>query len=397
MMSATTAGLRFPGKPKVFLNPSNTISISMQTTLVTVSGMSPAILTETLWALANETPPVIPDEVAVITTAKGESDIQSQLLAPIKEWKNKSVWDTLRADIFQLTGQPERNAKLQLSMHVIDLPDEITGVRRKAEDLRTRQHHDETANFIIRLLGPLCDPPESHVIASIAGGRKTMGALLYAAMSLVGKESDRATHVLVSDPFDTVRGFFYPQQPVQILEARPFGQAPIPLQASGAKIELADIPFVPLRNKFTELDEPRRTFAGLVNAYSRAERQILKQAPVVTLDVDRGILEVEGRPIKLNGRDLLIAAFLHDHAVAHGKLFRDKDATASALADFMEHWKNQHPFHQATTRLSAGEATVDDIPKALANLRKKLGDNGLPGAIPYLAPERSRIGFEIRS
>jgi hypothetical protein len=38
-----------------------------KTVLLVVSGMSPAIITETVWAMAQGTPPIIPDEVFVIT------------------------------------------------------------------------------------------------------------------------------------------------------------------------------------------------------------------------------------------------------------------------------------------------------------------------------------------
>jgi CRISPR-associated protein (TIGR02584 family) len=368
----------------------------MRTTLVTVSGMSPAIITETLWALASEAPAVVPDDVVVITTTRGRRDIEEMLLTNNPAWGRRKVWERLRADILQRTGQPKKSTKLQLAVQVIDLPDENTGVRRPADDLRTRGHNDEAADFIIRTLAPYCDAADNHVIASIAGGRKTMGALLYAAMSLIGKESDRVTHVLVNEPFENCPGFFYPDQPVQDLAAQRFGQAPSAVAARSAIIEMADIPFVPLRNKFAELDEPRRTFAGLVEAYSRAERKVMKQPPRVTLDADKGTLTIEGRPIQLAGRDLLIFAFLHQRALRTNVHFANKDEAQSELAEFMAGWKRDHPSHQATARLSGG-VSIDDIPKALASLRKKLEQQGLTGAIPHLAPERSRIGFDLRA
>ena len=42
----------------------------MKTTLLSLSGISPAILTETVWALARETPPVVPDDVVVVSAAE---------------------------------------------------------------------------------------------------------------------------------------------------------------------------------------------------------------------------------------------------------------------------------------------------------------------------------------
>lgn len=367
----------------------------MRTTLVAVSGMSPAILTETVWALAQESPPVIPDEVVVITTSRGEDDLREQLLKPLEEaWAGRTVWEQLRHDVFARRGNPDGGAKLQLSVRVVEIPDPGSGVRRKASDLRSGPDHDETADFIVRILAPYCDAADNRVVASIAGGRKTMGALLYAAMSLLGKEGDRVTHVLVSEPFESVRGFYYPAQPRQRLETRSAGQPPEAVAAEDAGIELADIPFVPLRNKFAELNEPRRTFAGLVSHYSRAERPVLRRPPVVAMDAGNGVLTVEGRPVGLAGRDLVVAAFLHDRARRSSPHFRDRGEAAPELSRFLAEWKREHPSHRATNRLS-GALTEDDLTKALASLRGKLRSAGLEGTIPYLAPERDRIGFEI--
>lgn len=367
----------------------------MPTTLVAVSGMSPAILTETLWALAHETPATVPDEVIVITTTKGEADIRRDLLAPSPAWSGQSVWQTLRTDIFARTKQPEKSPKLQLSIRVIELPDAATGLRAPAGDLRTSAHNDEAANFIIQTLAPLCDAADQHVIASIAGGRKTMGTLLYTGMSLLGKETDRVTHVLVSEPFDTVRGFFYPAQPVQALEARPFGKEPVALTAADAVIELADIPFVPLRNKFADLNEPRRTFAGLVEAYSRAERP-LSGPPAVTLDIPAATLTVQGKSIRLSGRTLVVASFLFARAEKGEPPFADLTEAAEQYPAYFAAWQKRHPHHKATERYQAVTDPKDDLTKSLSDLRQKLTRNGASAAIPYLAPERSRVGFQIR-
>jgi len=367
----------------------------MKTTLVAVSGLSPAIVTETVWALAAESPPAVPDDVVVITTARGEHDLREQLLSKRDGvWNGRTVWEQLRLDVFALANVPNSAARLQLSLRVVELPDAGTGVRRKAEDLRSGSDHDETADFIVRTLAPFCDAEDNRVIASIAGGRKTMGALLYATMSLIGKECDRVTHVLVSEPFETARGFFYPAQPEQNLGARTSQDSLEAVAAADAEIELADIPFVPLRNKFTELNEPRRTFAGLVDCYSRADRASLRYPPRVTLDAEGGILNVEGRPITLTGRDLIVAAFLHDRATRSVPHFRDRGDATPHLQAYVEAWKLEHPSHRATARLS-GAMSEDDLTKALASLRVKLKQAGLSGAVVHLAPERDRIGFDL--
>lgn len=365
-----------------------------QTVLIAVSGTSPAILTETIWALANETPAIVSDEVIVITTKKGEGDIKEMLQKKQETWKNKSVWETLRKDVFSLAGLPQNNKKLQLDVRVIHLPNAKSGVRIPADDVRTREDNKEAADFIVRIVDE-CTTNDRHVIASIAGGRKTMGALLYAAMSLRAKESDRITHVLINEHFDSCRGFFYPQQPVQDLEARPPGKAPIKLKAAGAKVDLADIPFVPLRNKFEELSQPRLTFSGLVDAYSKAERTELTRPPFVSLDEENGILTVEGHPFPLKGRELLVAAFLYERARQGEPHFASKHEARKEIEIFNDAWKKRHPFHQAVVKLSAGGIAETDISKALTPLRQRLVAAGLSAAIPYLAPDRSRIGFDI--
>ncbi|MEX2578863.1 MAG: CRISPR-associated ring nuclease Csm6 [Verrucomicrobiales bacterium] len=364
----------------------------MKTILVSVSGISPAILTETVWALARESRPVVPDEVVVITTSRGAADIESLLLAPREDWGGRTVWSALRESI--LEGK-SRDA-LQLSLRVVELPDPVSGVRKKAGDLRTRSDHDAAADFIVQTLAPFADAEDCRVIASIAGGRKTMGALLYAAMSLLGREEDRVTHVLVNEPFETCRDFFYPDQPVLELEARRFGRDPLTIRATDARIELADIPFVPLRNKFAELNEPRRSFAGLVERYSRSEVGNPFRPPRVSLDAERCLLSVNGRDVSLSGRDFLVAAFLHQRAVSGDPHFETRREAEGPFDRFYQSFREDAPFHPAIQRLG-GHVTEDDLTKGLAGIRSRLRKAGLGGVTPHLAPERARIGFEMES
>lgn len=368
----------------------------MKTILVAVSGMSPAIITETIWALATEAQPVIPDEVVVITTTKGEADIKTQLLTPQEEWGSKNVWETLRGDVLAKAQLPKKCRKLQLSVRVIELADETTGVRIRAADLRTRFHNEEAAEFILQTLIPYVDAEDNHVIASIAGGRKTMGALLYATMSLVAKETDRITHVLVNEPFDTTRGFFYPDQPHQNLQAfDPKLKGTSPVGANNAILDIADIPFVPLRNGFAELNEKRRTFEGLIQRYSQELKHTRKGPPkVILLDEKAGKFEIEQRPIELTGRNLLVAWFLLERAQEGKAHFKNREEAAKEACVWHEVWKAKHRWHQADTRMS-GLLSEDDITKGLSFLRSKLLEKGLQDCIPFLAPERKRIGFEI--
>jgi len=57
-----------------------------ETILLAVTGMSPAVLTETIWALANEAEPVLPDRVVVVTTAARARASPAGLLAPAERF-----------------------------------------------------------------------------------------------------------------------------------------------------------------------------------------------------------------------------------------------------------------------------------------------------------------------
>jgi CRISPR-associated protein (TIGR02584 family) len=64
--------------------------------LFAVTGMTPAVLTETVWALAHETPPVLPHRIVVVTTTAGRDVLRRQLL---DDSTAPAVWDGLRATL----------------------------------------------------------------------------------------------------------------------------------------------------------------------------------------------------------------------------------------------------------------------------------------------------------
>src|SRR5437868_947769 len=63
-----------------------------QIVLLSITGQSPAVLTETVWALAQEKPPIIPHRVIVITTTEGRERLVRELFSPADD----CVWDQLR-------------------------------------------------------------------------------------------------------------------------------------------------------------------------------------------------------------------------------------------------------------------------------------------------------------
>ena len=187
-----------PGKPQIVL--------------LAVTGMTPAVLTETIWALAHENPPVIPDRVVAVTTSRGKRLMEQELFTPASGG-GLDLWQSLREEI--LGNQNPHDHRLILdTIREITAPNPHTGRNQALEDFRTSDENAAMANFVLDQVRSLVETPNIQLITSIAGGRKTLGALLYACMSLLGRESDRLTHVLVNEPFDSFGlspRFFFPK------------------------------------------------------------------------------------------------------------------------------------------------------------------------------------------
>ena len=113
------------------------------TTLLAVTGLSPAIVTETLWALAKRKPRVLPERVAFITTATGALKLEEQLFTPRPDWAGLSVWEALRTALG--AGPDELIAE---PPHVISIPDPGSGRAVQLDDIRTPAENQAAAEFI---------------------------------------------------------------------------------------------------------------------------------------------------------------------------------------------------------------------------------------------------------
>ena len=233
--------------------------------LLCVSGLSPQIVTETLYALSVENEPrFVPTEIHLLTTAEGAQRARLTLLSDEPGWFHR-----LRRDY----GLPE----IRFTLNTIHLLHAADG--RPLNDIREVADNETIADSITAKVRELTADPKSAVHASIAGGRKTMGFYLGYALSLFGRPQDRLSHVLVSSPFESNSNFFYPTPVERVI----FGNGPDqrPLDASDAKVTLADIPFVRLRDGLQET--LLREGASFSEVVRQAQRNLA--APSLTLDV----------------------------------------------------------------------------------------------------------------
>lgn len=198
--------------------------------LLAVSGLSPQILTETLYGLtvANNTP-FIPTEIHLITTLEGAHRAKLDLLHP-ETGKFRAFCTEYQMPAMQFD---ENNIHIIADRH-----------GSKMDDIRNPEQNEAAADFITRIVSKLTQDKDAAIHVSIAGGRKTMGYYLGYALSLFGRTQDRLSHVLVSDGYEGHPDFYYPGKTSRVIYTRDNR----PLDTQEAKVSLAEIPFVRLRN-----------------------------------------------------------------------------------------------------------------------------------------------------
>ena len=223
--------------------------------LLAVTGLSPQIVTETLYALAVEQkPPFVPTEVRLITTEEGAERAKLSLLHPESGWFHR-----LRADydLSPVAFGPQH-------IHVLK---DAGG--RPLGDIRSPEDNERAADTITDVVRDLTRDDDCALHVSIAGGRKTMGFYLGYALSLYGREQDRLSHVLVNAPYESHREFFYPTPRSELIHTP--GPKSRPYDARDAKVTLAEIPFVRLREGLDpKLMEGTATFSAVVADAQRA-------------------------------------------------------------------------------------------------------------------------------
>ena len=243
--------------------------------LVAILGMSPAVLTETVWELAMRKPSFIPDEVVVLTTVAGKKQMRETNLV--------SAWERMTEALVTELGDDSIRKK----MACVDADLKFVTVLRNAagdpaDDLLTAEDNTAAADMMFRILRDYTKDDNTELCVSIAGGRKTMGALLLSCVSLLGRPGDRVLHVVVNWPFEFVNPpFFFPEQRKTYGYTPKSGGVSKAYTCDEAKIELFEVPFVPLRNVYKNL-VPTDSFGRMVEYAS----DFLEGTPDITVDLE---------------------------------------------------------------------------------------------------------------
>jgi CRISPR-associated protein (TIGR02584 family) len=308
--------------------------------LVAVCGLSPQILTETLYALAIAGQPrFVPTAIHLLTTGEGAHRARLMLLHPETGRFQRLCRDYGLSPI----------AFDETHIHVITDP-----AGQPLDDIRTPDENASLADGITARLRGFTADADTALHVSIAGGRKTMGYYAGYALSLFGRPQDRLSHVLVTPSYEGNPDFFYPTPRSEIIYTRDNR----PLDAAQAEVTLAEIPFIRLREEIpARLLSGQSGFAETIDLAHRASqppalrlnpacRELDANGITLTLSpsqfafylwiVRRGVLK--GQPITrpdAKNRHAYAAEFLESYEAVTGE-WRDTDKTDEAFRDGMK-------------------------------------------------------------
>lgn len=354
--------------------------------LIACVGTSPAVLTETVWALAHESIPAIPKHVVVITTSTGRDRVVSELLTG-----ENSVWSQMNMALFK---DPNRIKLGTTDIRVI--PD---ANNNEVDDLRSADDNMRAADFMLGVLRQYTENPDKIVYASIAGGRKTMSALMLSCMSLLGREDDKVYHVLTTPEAVAFRPkFYFPSKgSFEYNEAGKFKK----ITGSKVKVELFEVPFVPIRGWFKE------KFNSLPPGYPTLVASLRSAGPraVVYPEIE---LDFSGdgyarllpmrRDVKLSEIEFLLLCIMASGAQQEGWVSRMVDAKKACVHKLSPNveWKEALQTSHRFSGLS-DEDDRNDLARCLSSMRTKFAAAGFVVNESLFPKRKSRLTFPLQN
>lgn len=289
--------------------------------LFLVTGMTPQIITETIWALAcdpNREDKWVPDEVHVMSTEHGLNQIRQRLIQDgnlqrlITDYQLPNIVfnDDTMYSINDAQGNP-------------------------LVDLKSPEDNELAGDAICAKVREFTQQDNVSLHVSIAGGRKTMGFYAGYALSLYGRAQDQMSHVLVDEKYEAAMNFFYPSPNPNDFSIK-YDRSVIG-PSKDAQIWLANIPFVRLKEAIKEKHQLHsdESFTQIVNKINDSFNDVS-----LKIDLDKNIVSINDK-YEINDLPPREYAFLH--------WFADKQS------------KNQPGIIAPTKNITSKDANKEDV------------------------------------
>ncbi|MCX8023451.1 MAG: CRISPR-associated ring nuclease Csm6 [Syntrophorhabdaceae bacterium] len=258
---------------------------SFKEILVLVAGTTPQIITETIYALSQKNPPIIPDKVYIITTTTGKNAIENTIL-------KRNILSRLKKEY----NLPE----ITIDESSFIIPVDVKG--RKMADIRNNEENEIMGDTITSFIREMATDKRCRLHCSIAGGRKTMSFYLGAALQLFGRPWDRLYHVLITPEFESNPNFFYKPRRDRAIEVRLQNGELAKMSTKDAVIEIAELPFIHLAGR---LNLQGKSFKELVMEGQKEIDIAMIQEPIVVNLKERRLF-IGSTELSLNPIELLI-------------------------------------------------------------------------------------------
>ena len=260
--------------------------MTVQSVLLAVTGLTPQVITETLYALHHQGQ-IMPEKIHILTTSEG---YQRAKLTLINDGWLKRFYDDYRLPMPDFSEQ---------HIHVLQQANADALI-----DIRTQADNQAMADGITEWIRTLTADPNISLHISIAGGRKTMSFYAGYALSLYGRAQDRLSHVLVEADYEAHPQFYYPTPYSNVIYGNDATRKP--LDTLNAEVMIADIPFVRLRHGLdTALLEGKSSFSQSV-----AKAQQALGSAFLRVDLMNRVLIAHEIDVKLSPADLAFYGWL---------------------------------------------------------------------------------------
>ncbi len=261
----------------------------MKTYLLAVCGLTPQVITETLYALHQEGVRV--DAVRVLTTRPGYDACLLSLFGA-GEGRYYRYLEEYGIERDSIDFSPRH-------VQTVDGPDGVP-----LEDISQAEDNEAFLRACLEKTFELTSSPEQRVLFSIAGGRKTMGACWSLATQFYGRPQDRIYHVLVSPEFESNREFFYPPAQECKLRLRDHKGETFHKSTRYARVTLAPMPFISVRDRIYDKllrkpESPGNLLLSLVR----------DRPPELTVDCRHRKLSYKGVEMDMRPAHLALYAF----------------------------------------------------------------------------------------
>jgi CRISPR-associated protein (TIGR02584 family) len=260
-------------------------------------GSTPQVVTETVYALRKQRD-WTPSKVHIVTTTFALPRLREELQGPSGHLAR------------MFAGRPPLTTihvpRLDGSIVSLDASGkaDMAALEGALRDVNSEEQAAAMGKAILSLMEDFVADEASQVHLSLAGGRKTMSAHALLALTLLGRETDEASHVLVNpaEKFEDHPEFWHPDQGGLIHRKEDLRKEPQPqpsLDPKEAEITLVLTPTPLMRYEVKSYDKlAKRDLKQVVDDIALARR--LRTDPEVRLDVGANTVSLCGVTRKLS-------------------------------------------------------------------------------------------------